>query len=127
MKTWLIVVSVVAVLLAVSTGVGFQLRGEAEAGLLAAEEQLVDVEAQLTGTMTQLAESEADLAEVQSELATVQSSLETVEADLASVLVELADAEDVERLRAQGSDPVLPSIIRPLRPAFYPHRPAPSK
>ena len=54
MKTWLVIVSVVAVLLAAFTGVGFWM--------------LMDVKAELADTKVELTDTEAELTEIQEEL-----------------------------------------------------------
>ena len=64
MKTWLIVVSVVAVLLAASTGVGFWMLSDTKAELASTEAELVSTEAELTSTEVELASTEAELAEI---------------------------------------------------------------
>ena len=60
MKTWLIVVSVVAVLLAASTGVGFWMLSDTKAELANIEAELADTEAELTSTEAE----NADLSEI---------------------------------------------------------------
>ena len=54
MKTWLIIVSVVAVLLAASTGVGFWMLMEAKAELTDMKADLTDIRAELIGTQEKL-------------------------------------------------------------------------
>ena len=60
MRTWLIVVSVVAVLLAASTGVGFWMLSDTKAELANIEAELADTEAELTSTEAE----NADLSEI---------------------------------------------------------------
>ena len=57
MKTWLIIVSVVAVLLAASTGVGFWMLTDTKA-------ELASIEAELTDTKAELADTSAELVEI---------------------------------------------------------------
>ena len=64
MKTWLVVVSVVAVLLAASTGVGFWMWSDAEAELTDTKAELVSTEAELVSTETELASTEAELTQI---------------------------------------------------------------
>ena len=61
MKTWLVIVSVVAVLLAASTGVGFWM-------LMDTEAELADTKAELTGTKADLTDAKAELTEIQEKL-----------------------------------------------------------
>ena len=56
MKTWLVVVSVVAVLLAASTGVGFWMLSDTKAELADTKAELVSTEAELVSTETELAD-----------------------------------------------------------------------
>jgi len=63
MKTWLIVVSIIAVLLAASTGVGFWMLNDTKAELASTEAELASTEAELTDT-------EAELTEIIEECAT---------------------------------------------------------
>jgi septation ring formation regulator EzrA len=58
MKKWLVIVSVVALLLAISTGVGFFKFRDAKAELISIKAQLTDIEAQLTSMKTKLTEIE---------------------------------------------------------------------
>jgi len=62
MKTWLIVVSVVAVLLAASTGVGFWMWNSTEADLSDTVAELMSSEAELTSTKAELTGTQAELA-----------------------------------------------------------------
>ena len=62
MKTWLIMISVVVVLLATSTGVGFWM--------------LTDAKAELADTRAELADIKADLADTEAELTEIQEELE---------------------------------------------------
>ena len=57
MKTWLIIVSVVAVLLAASTGVGFWMLTDAKAELTDIKAELTDTRAELIGTQEKLEEN----------------------------------------------------------------------
>ena len=61
MKTWLVIVSVVTVLLAASTGVGFWM-------LMDAKAELADTRAELTDIKADLTDTEAELTEIQEEL-----------------------------------------------------------
>ena len=65
MKTWLVVVSVVAVLLAASTGVGFWMLSDTKA-------ELADTKAELTSTETELADTEAELTSTKAELTEIE-------------------------------------------------------
>ena len=65
MKTQLVVVSVVAALLAASTGVGFWMWS--------------DTKAELTSTQTELANTEAELADTEAELTSVEAELAEIE------------------------------------------------
>jgi hypothetical protein len=65
MKKWFIIVSIVAVLLAASTGVGFGMLSKTKA-------ELADTKAELTSTETDLASTEADLASTEAELAEIE-------------------------------------------------------
>jgi len=77
MKTWLIVVSVVAVLLAASTGVGFWMLSDTKA-------EMADTEAELASTEAELASTEAELTSTEAEL----TSTEAENADLNETLME---------------------------------------
>ncbi len=66
MKTWLIVVSIIAVLLAASTGVGFWM--------------LSDTKAELTDTKAELADTEAELTSTEAENAALNETLEEAKA-----------------------------------------------
>ena len=68
MKTWLIVVSVVAVLLAASTGVGFWMWSETKAELASTEAELASTEAELASTEAELTSTEAELTSTEAEL-----------------------------------------------------------
>lgn len=65
MKTWLVIVSVVAVLLGASTGVGFWMWSDTEAELASTEAELTSTEAELTSTEAELASTEAELTEIE--------------------------------------------------------------
>ncbi|HEY4711917.1 MAG TPA: hypothetical protein VIH69_04470 [Dehalococcoidia bacterium] len=65
MKKWFIIVSIVAVLLAASTGVGFGMLSKTKA-------ELADTKAELTSTETELASTEAELASTEAELAEIE-------------------------------------------------------
>ena len=71
MKTQPVIVSVVAALLAASTGVGFWMWS--------------DTKAELTSTQTELANTEAELANTEAELANTEAELTSVEAELAEI------------------------------------------
>ena len=62
MKIWLIIVSVVVVLLAASTGVGFWM--------------LTDAKAELSDAMTELTDAKAELADAMTEMTVTQEKLE---------------------------------------------------
>ena len=64
MKTWLIVVSVLAVLLAASTGVGFWMWNDTETELASTKVELANTEAELTSTEAELASTEAELTDI---------------------------------------------------------------
>lgn len=68
MKTWLIILSVVAVLLAASTGVGFWMWNSTEAELSDTAAELMSAEAELTSTEAELSETQDELASTQAEL-----------------------------------------------------------
>ena len=61
MKTWLVIVSVVAVLLAAGTGVGFWMLTDVKA-------ELTEVKAELTDAKAELTDTEAGLTEIQERL-----------------------------------------------------------
>ena len=63
MKTWLIIVSVVVVLLAASTGVGFWMLTDAQANLADTGAELTDIKAELTGTKAELTGTQDKLEE----------------------------------------------------------------
>jgi peptidoglycan hydrolase CwlO-like protein len=63
MKKCLVIVSVVALLLAVSTGVGLWKFSDAKAELVSIKAQLTDVEAQLTSMQAELTEIQEKLEE----------------------------------------------------------------
>lgn len=65
MKTGLVIVSVVAVLLAVSTGVGFWMLSDTKAELNSTMAELTDTEAELTETKTELTSTKAELTEIE--------------------------------------------------------------
>ena len=64
MKTGLVIVSVVAVLLAVSTGVGFWMLSDTEAELADTGTELADIEAELSDTEAELSDTEAELSDI---------------------------------------------------------------
>jgi len=64
MKIWLVIVSVVAVLLAASTGVGFWMLSDTQAELIGTNAELTNAEADLAGTEAELTEAEAELSEI---------------------------------------------------------------
>ena len=72
MKTWLVIVSVVAVLLAASTGVGFWMLSDTKAELASTEAELVSTEAELTSTEVELASTEVELASTEAELTEIK-------------------------------------------------------
>ena len=57
MKTWLIVLSIVVVLLAAGTGVGFWMLTDAKAELTSTRAELTNTKAELTGTQDELEEN----------------------------------------------------------------------
>ena len=61
MKTWLIIVSVVVVLLAASTGVGFWMLTDAKAELSDTRVEVTAIRAELTGTKAELTETQEKL------------------------------------------------------------------
>jgi len=65
MKTWLVIVSVVAVLLAASTGVGFWMLSDTKAELASTEAELASTKSELTSTKAELASTEAELTEIE--------------------------------------------------------------
>ena len=65
MKTWLVIVSVVAVLLAASTGVGFWMLSDTKT-------EMADTEAELASTEAELASTEAELTSVRAELTEIE-------------------------------------------------------
>lgn len=91
MKTWLIVVSVIAVLLAVSTGVGLWM---------------------LSDTRAELSSTRADLAFSEAELANTEAELESTEAELTSTEEELTKIKEVYPLRDFESYSELEAFVR---------------
>ncbi len=65
MKTGLVIVSVVAVLLAVSTGLGYWMLSDTNAELDSTMAELTDTEAELTETKTELTSTKAELTEIE--------------------------------------------------------------
>lgn len=65
MKTWLIVIAVIAVLLGASTGVGFWMWSYTKAELNNMQSELANTEAELTSTEAELASAEAELADIE--------------------------------------------------------------
>ena len=65
MKTGLVIVSVVAVLLAVSTGVGFWMLSDTKAELNSTMAELTDTEAELTETKTELTSTKDELTDIE--------------------------------------------------------------
>ncbi len=68
MKTWLVIVSVVAVLLAASTGVGFWMLNDTKAELASTEAELANTEAELTDTEAELTEIDETLEEARARM-----------------------------------------------------------
>ena len=64
MKTWFVIVSVVAVLLAFSTGIGFWMLNDTRAELADTKVDLADAKVDLANTEAELAEIEAELIEI---------------------------------------------------------------
>jgi len=79
MKTWLIVVSVVAVLLAASTGVGFWMLSDTKAELADTKAELVSTEAELTSTEAELTSTEAENAALKETLEETKARMEIIE------------------------------------------------
>ena len=79
MKTWLVVVSVVAVLLAASTGVGFWMLSNTKAELTSTKTELADTDAELLSTEAELASTEAELAEIDETLEEAKARWELIE------------------------------------------------
>jgi len=71
MKTWLVIVSVVAVLLAAATGVGFWMSSNTKAELADTKVELADTKAELADTEAELADTETELADTEAELAEI--------------------------------------------------------
>jgi len=69
MKTWLVIASVVAVLLAASTGVGFWMVSGTNAELTSTLAELTSTQAELTSTQAELTDTEAELEDTKAELA----------------------------------------------------------
>ena len=69
MKTWLVIVSVVAVLLAASTGVGFWMLSDTKTELTSTLAELTSTQAELTDTEAELADTNAELAEIKEDCA----------------------------------------------------------
>jgi len=72
MKTQFVIVSVVAVLLAASTGVGFWMWSDTKADLADTKAELTDTKAELTDTEAELASIEVELADTEEELAQIE-------------------------------------------------------
>jgi hypothetical protein len=86
MKTWLVVVSVVAVLLAASTGVGFWMLSNTKAELTSTKTELADTDAELLSTEAELASTEAELAEIDETLEEAKARWELIEGIFMPVL-----------------------------------------
>ncbi len=110
MKTWLIGVSIIAVLLAASTGVGFWMLNDTKAELASTEAELANTEAELTDT-------EAELTEIDETLEEAKARWEIIEGifvpALTGELDEMTETEAVDwflewrdQIQAIG-DPVL--------------------
>lgn len=100
MKTRLIIASIVAALLAVSTGVGFWMWSDAKAELTdtvaqlaSAKLQLASIEAQLTNSKVDLAEAQAELVDTNAQLMNTRTELTNVRAELASTKIELTNTK----------------------------------
>jgi len=72
MKTWLVIVTVVAVLLAASTGVGFWMLSDTKAEMADTEAELASTEAELMSTEAELMSTEAELASTEAELTEIK-------------------------------------------------------
>ena len=79
MKTWLVVISVVAVLLAISTGVGFWMLMDTKAELADTKAELVSTEAELTSTEAELTSTEAENAALNETLEEAKARMELIE------------------------------------------------
>ena len=79
MKTWLVVISVVAVLLAISTGVGFWMLTDTKAELADTKAELVSTEAELTSTKAELTSTEAENAALNETLEEAKARMEIIE------------------------------------------------
>ena len=75
MKTWLIIVSVVAVLFAASTGVGFWMLSDTKAEMADTEAELASTEAELASTEAELTSTEAELTSTEAENAALNETL----------------------------------------------------
>ena len=76
MKTWLIVVCVVAVLLAASTGAGFWMLSDTRAQLASTEAELVSAETELVSTEAELVSTEAELTDTNETLEDARARME---------------------------------------------------
>ncbi len=117
MKTWLVIVSVVAVLLAASTGVGFWMLSDTKAELADTKAELVSTEAELTSTEAELTSTEAELTEINETLEEAKARMAIIESIFVPAftgeLDELTEAEAMafflewrDQIMAIG-DPVL--------------------
>ena len=79
MKTWLVIVSVVAVLLAASTGVGFWMLSDTKAELTSTKTELADTEAELLSTEAELTSTEVELSEINETLEEAKARMEIIE------------------------------------------------
>jgi septal ring factor EnvC (AmiA/AmiB activator) len=101
MKTWLVIVSVVAVLLAASTGVGFWMLSDTKAELTSTKTELADTEAELASTEAELTSTEAENADLNETLMEAKARWELIEGifipALTGELDEMTEAELVAR------------------------------
>ena len=86
MKTLLIVVSVVAVLLAASTGVGFWMLSDTKAEMANTEAELASTGAELTSTEAELASTEAENVALNETLEEAKARMEIIDGIFVPVL-----------------------------------------
>ena len=124
MKTWLVIVSVVAVLLAASTGVGFWMLSDTKAELASTEAELANTETELASTKAELASTEAENADLNETLMEAKARMEIIEGIFIPLMTgeldELTEAEAMnvflewqDQVMAMG-DPVLEARFQAL-------------
>jgi len=86
MKTWLVIVSVVAVLLAASTGVGFWMLSDTKAEMANTEAELASTGAELTSTEAELASTEAENVALNETLEEAKARMEIIDGIFVPVL-----------------------------------------